>query len=89
MRDVVRLPRVLKDIERMLRRGKDAEKFLQVVGLLMRDGTLPAQYRPHKLHGKHEGHWECHIENDWLLIYTVFDDRIILIRTGSHADLFE
>lgn len=89
MRDIIRLPRVLKDIERMLRRGKDAEKLLQIVGLLARDGTLPVQYRPHKLHGKHEGRWECHIENDWLLIYNVFPDHIILIRTGSHADLFE
>lgn len=89
MRDVVRLPRVLKDIGRMLRRGKDAERLLQVVGLLIRDGTLPAQYRPHKLHGEHQGCWECHTENDWLLIYNVFPDRIILIRTGSHPDLFE
>ncbi|KKR82049.1 MAG: Toxin-antitoxin system, toxin component, RelE family, partial [Parcubacteria group bacterium GW2011_GWD2_40_9] len=45
--------------------------------------------RPHKLKGEYGGCWECHIESDWLLIWEFYPDRILLIRTGSHADLFE
>lgn len=48
------------------------------------------QYRPHKLSGKYEDFWECHIENDWLLIWYIDnEDNLILVRTGTHSDLFE
>lgn len=51
--------------------------------------NIPLMSRPHKLQGKYEGCWECHIESDWLLIWEYDNDAIILTRTGSHADLFE
>jgi mRNA interferase YafQ len=35
------------------------------------------------------GLWECHIEPDWLLIWDDAEDAIILVRTGTHADLFD
>ena len=44
--------------------------------------------RPHKLSGEYDGLWECHIENNWLLIYNFNDTEIILFRTGTHEDLF-
>lgn len=43
----------------------------------------------HKLSGEWSGFWECHIESDWLLIYDVTDEAVLLAGTGSHADLFE
>ncbi|MGD0023228.1 MAG: type II toxin-antitoxin system YafQ family toxin [Xanthobacteraceae bacterium] len=45
--------------------------------------------RPHPLKGDWKGYWECHISPDWLLIYKVTDEEVLLARTGTHADLFE
>jgi len=58
------------------------------VELLADTGDLPPEYRPHCLIREWTGYWECHIEADWLLIYRVTDEEIILVRTGSHTDLF-
>jgi mRNA interferase YafQ len=52
-------------------------------------GPLPGDYRPHKLSGEWKGVWECHIEPDRLLIYDITLVEVLLIRTGSHSDLFE
>lgn len=62
--------------------------MIAVVELLAEDGALSAAYRPHKLSGEWKGVWECHIEPDWLLIYDVTPNEVLLIRTGTHADLF-
>ncbi len=63
----------------------------KVIALLSESGTLPRQYRPHKLHGDFEGCWECHIRLDWLLIWKQNDTELILLftNTGTHADLLE
>lgn len=55
-----------------------------------RNRSLPMQYHPHKLSGKFEGLWECHIKSDWLLIWQQNDTELVLIMTdtGTHADLF-
>ena len=50
---------------------------------------LEARNKPHKLIGNYINKWECHIESDWLLIYEVTDELVILYRTGTHSDLFE
>jgi len=54
------------------------------------NGTLPPEYRPHKLTGKYQGNWECHIQPDWLLVWEQRDSELILllIDTGSHSDIF-
>ena len=80
---------VKKDQARMVRRGKDAEKLFKAVFYLKENGTLPMQYAAHKLHGEYVGFWECHLEADWLLIYTITPEAVIIMRTGTHADLFE
>lgn len=74
----------------MKRRGCSMEKLRKVLELLIADGTLPPNYRPHKLRGNHEGEWECHIEPDWLLIWQQNDTELtlLMINTGSHSDLF-
>jgi len=63
--------------------------LIAVVELLAQDGELPAGYRPHRLSGEWKGIWECHIEPDWLLIYDVTPEEVLLIRTGTHLDLFD
>lgn len=79
-----------RDLKRCIRRGLPMEEFRTVIRLLVRDGRLPAEYKPHKLHGNRKGEWECHIQSDWLLIWKQFDDelRLLMINTGSHSDLF-
>ena len=76
--------------KRCLKRGFDPAHFVTVVSLLAESGTLPAQYRPHKLVGNYANLWECHIEPDWLLVWDQHDDELILILidTGTHSDLF-
>lgn len=79
-----------KSFKRCLKRGLDPLLFQEVLSMLMHDGCLPRKYKPHVLTGKYKGCWECHIKPDWLLIWEQDDKvlRLLLIDTGSHADLF-
>ena len=88
MRRIAQRKQFRDDIKRQKRRDKDIEDLIAVVELLAEQGSLPAAYRPHKLTGEWRGVWECHIKPDWLLIYAVAEDEVLLIRTGTHADLF-
>ena len=58
-----------KDMERCIKRGYPMEELRKAMKLLERDGFLPTEYKPHKLHGDRQGQWECHIQHDWLLIW--------------------
>lgn len=77
-----------KDVKRVLKRGKALEQLLAVVQELAEGQLLPEQYVDHPLKGQYSGKRDCHLEPDWILIYAVEDDELILYRTGSHADLF-
>ena len=77
-----------RDVQRMLKRGKDGEKLKTVMTTLVEDEPLPERYRDHVLIGNYRGRRECHIEPDWLLIYKLVEQEIILERTGTHSDLF-
>ena len=77
-----------RDLRRIGKQGKDLDKLETVVNILQAREQLPARCRPHPLRGIWAGHWDCHVEPDWLLLYKVTDDVLILVRTGSHADLF-
>ncbi len=77
----------------MIRRGHDMTKLDNTIMLLASGQTLPPQYRDHQLKGELKDVRECHIDGmgDWLLTYRKQDDRLILllVDTGTHADLFE
>ena len=89
MRTIRHTRQFKKDFKKSRRRGKDITKLKRVIELLARDESLPPQYHDHALSGNLIGTRECHIEPDWLLIYAYEDpDELILIRLGSHADLF-
>lgn len=79
-----------KSLKKCIKRGLDMAKFKAAVTILAETGTLPAKYRPHKLSGRFSHAWECHIEPDWLLVWEQNDRELILllIDTGTHADLF-
>ena len=79
-----------KDLRRAKRRGKNVEVLWAVVERLVSGLPLDPRNRPHRLSGEWSRCWECHIEPDWLLIWdSRADDSFVLVRTGSHADLFE
>jgi mRNA interferase YafQ len=88
MRRVTQHRRFRIDVTRQLRRGRNLDELIAVVESLAEDGALPAGYRPHRLTGEWKGVWECHIEPDWLLIYEITSDEVVLIRTGTHLELF-
>lgn len=89
MRTIRYTSKFKKDYKLMKRRGKDESRLRNVIELLANDQSLPSRYRDHVLVGDYVGTRECHIESDWLLIYQYEDDtELILVRTGSHSDLF-
>lgn len=79
-----------KSLKKCFKRGLDIEQLREVLKILENGGVLPPEYRPHKLSGKFQGNWECHIQPDWLLIWEQKDEDLILllIDTGSHSDIF-
>ena len=82
--------RFKKALRQCQKRGYDMELFRQVAEMLENTGTLPSIYSPHKLSGKYVGLWECHIQSDWLLIWSQNDQKFTLLftDTGTHSDLF-
>jgi len=89
MRMIRRTSQFKRDAKRMLKRGKNALALKTVLDLLVRGETLETRYRDHWLVGEYKSARECHIEPDWVLIYELTNEELILIRTGSHSDLFQ
>lgn len=87
--EIVRTARFRKHLRLMLKRGKDLTKLMRVVEILARGETLPANYKDHALIGDLIGLRDCHVENDWVLIYQIKDDVLVLslTDTGTHSDL--
>jgi len=88
MKTTSRTSQFKRDVKRMKQRGKDLDKLKKVLKVLVRGEKLASKYRDHVLVGQYKGTRECHIEPDWLLIYELAESEIVLIRTGSHSDLF-
>lgn len=88
MKLVTRTNRFKKDVKKMKKRGKSFDVFKRIIQELAKGETLDERFKDHKLIGDYVGTRECHIEPDCLLIYEDHDEEIILIRTGSHSDLF-
>ena len=82
--------RFRKDYKAIKKRGYDTRLLETVLDMLCAKQPLPPKYRDHELAGNYKGHRECHITPDWLLIYKVKDNELLLelTRTGTHSDLF-
>lgn len=80
-----------RDYKRAIRRGLNMDLLDQIIALLAMGLPLPEQNRDHALSGDWAGHRECHIQSDWLLIYRIENDVLVLTltRTGTHSDLFQ
>ncbi len=79
-----------KDYKKIQKRGYNLKLLEEVVRILAETKTLPEKYIPYPLIGNYVGYMECHILPDWLLIYKIKDDELVLVlsRTGTHSDLF-
>ena len=79
-----------KALKKCFKRGLDIEKLRDILRILEQGEVLPPEYRAHKLSGKFNGIWECHIQADWLLIWDQKDEDLILLLldTGTHSDIF-
>ena len=84
--------RFKKEFKKMLKQGKDENKFLEVLNVIANGNELESKYKNHKLidDKTFKNCNECHINPDWLLIYKIENDNLILLlfATGSHSNLF-
>lgn len=90
MYEVYYTRRFLSAAKRCKKQGRDLTLLWDTVKLLMEEGKLPDYYNPHLLHDEYAGYWECHIEDDWLLVWKQNDGKLTLVLTdtGSHEELF-
>ena len=91
MYEVVLSNRFRKDLKLAAKRCCDLALLNSIVDRLAQGETLPAKHRDHSLTGDYIGFRECHIQPDWLLIYRTEGEALMLflMRTGTHADLFD
>ena len=89
MYQIVYTNRMKRDVRRARKRGKDMNKLISVLQVLQHRNSLPEKYRDHQLGGDLHDFRECHIEPDWLLIYRIKEDELVLVATrlGSHSEL--
>lgn len=88
--EIQRTGQFKKDFKLAVKRGLDISKLKTVIEMLANGEQLPEIYLEHPLKGNYKGCLECHIEPDWLLIYKLENELMILSlqRTGTHSDLF-
>lgn len=89
MRAPVRSGQFRRDVKRVEKRGKDMAKLREVILVLLSGASLPERYRDHPLRDRWAGYRDAHVEPDWLLIYRIVGPELHLVRTGTHADLFD
>ncbi|MBF0199455.1 MAG: type II toxin-antitoxin system YafQ family toxin [Planctomycetes bacterium] len=77
-----------KDLRIAKKQNRDFSKFEKVVTLLQKGQPLSQKYKDHQLTGNYKNFLECHIENDWLLMYRIENYQLQLTRVGTHSELF-
>lgn len=89
MREITRTAKYKSDFKRLARSGRyDVSEIMRVLDALANGKPLDRKYQDHALSGDWANHRECHVKADWLLIYKLEPGSLILVRTGSHSDLF-
>lgn len=89
--DIVWTSKFKKDYKLAIKRSKNIELLDDIIRMLSKGETLPEKNQDHALSGNWAGFRECHIQPDWLLIYRIENDVLVLtlVRSGSHSDLFD
>lgn len=88
MKQVSQTRQFARDVKRMRKRGKNLNKLKAIVAKLAQGESLDPRYRDHALSNNWLNSRDCHIEPDWVLIYTIDEEHLRLERTGTHNDLF-
>ena len=88
MKRVSQTSQFLRDVKKMRKRGKDLARLREVVKQLAAGKPLAPRHRDHPLIGPWQPSRDCHVEPDWILIYTADETTLRLERTGTHSDLF-
>jgi mRNA interferase YafQ len=89
--DIIFEKQFVKDTEVCKTRGYNMDLLKKAIVILQRKGILPASYKTHILKGtkyKNKNIIDSHLDDDWVLIYKSQANRVFLIRTGTHSDLF-
>ncbi len=88
--DIERTTQFKRDYKLAKKRGCDMEKLQKAIFILASGEKLPEEYNDHLLIGNYKGYRECHIEPDWLLVYKISKNVLVLTlyRTGKHNDLY-
>jgi mRNA interferase YafQ len=81
--------RFKKDLKRAVKQGRNIEKLRKILEQLAIPAPLSSKYKDHKLKGEWIDFRECHIEKDWLMIYTITDFELRPVRLGTHSELFD
>lgn len=88
--EIERTMQFKRDYKLAVRRGYDMSRLKEVICILAEGETLPPEYSDHSLSGDYSGYRECHVRPDWLLVYRITEEVLVLTlyRTGMHSDLF-
>ena len=89
MKRVSQTTQFSRDVKKMRKRGKNLAKLQGVVKQLALGKPLLDKHRDHALVGHWQPSRDCHVEPDWILIYTADEETLRLERTGTHSDLFK
>jgi len=89
MRTIIYTNQFKKDFKLIQKQNKDLRKLKTVIAKLAAGEVLEEKFKDHALQGNYAGTRDCHINPDWLLIYAIVGNELRLVRTGSHAELFE
>lgn len=90
MREIIWTSKFKKDYKTAMKRNLDINLLDDVIRILASGESLPEKCSDHSLNGNFKGYRECHIQPDWLLVYSIDDNDLVLVltRTGTHSDIF-
>ncbi|NKB23995.1 MAG: type II toxin-antitoxin system mRNA interferase toxin, RelE/StbE family [Kiritimatiellae bacterium] len=78
-----------RDFKKAILRNKDINKLKKVIRILIQGKPFSIKYKDHPLRGDYRDCGGCHIEPDWIMIYRIKDEKLHVVRVGSHSDLFQ
>lgn len=90
-RDIIWTSKFKRDYKQAMKRNLNVELLDAAIRILASGNTLPESYSDHMLTGNWKGYRECHIQPDWLLVYCIENNDLVLVltRTGTHSDIFD
>jgi len=75
-----------KDLKLLEKRRRNMDKIYEIIAILIWGDPLPERCREHGLSGNYEGLTDCHVENDWIMIYRKSEEKVVFYYTGTHSD---